>query len=260
MPRLASCSSIACVLLLLTPANARAATCPVPSGGSDSLAATDAAVRLEFIHQTLRDDQGAAQAWRTGWLVVLTVVDAAELSFAIAGTVTPNPPEGPGDSFRRFAVNLLREGRYGFYAGSITAAGGVGSVLLRTSRTAFDGDRVDLLVRNAQPGQDCAVLAAAEAFLRRDAHDEALAHGVIPHVVTGAASLATLLVIGLVFHRWPGAALNAGLGVAGGELLIATEPTKAVTALDRYRRGDLSIQTPPAVRVELSPAGLALRF
>jgi hypothetical protein len=61
----------------------------------------------------------------------------------------------------------------------------------------------------------------------------------VSHVFGDVGSLAIGAVLGFGLGHWRGAALQAGGGIVITELQIFTQPTGAVDALARYRRGHI---------------------
>jgi hypothetical protein len=120
----------------------------------------------------------------------------------------------------------------------------------------------------APPGTgECQLLAEAEGLLHRDAKGEAFGRSWLFHVGNVVVNVALGLVIAAGFHHWLSGGISSAVGIAVGEAQILTQPTGAVTALARYRRGDLGpapASAPAAPVISLAPlaapraAGIAL--
>jgi hypothetical protein len=80
---------------------------------------------------------------------------------------------------------------------------------------------------------------------------------VLQHVITIVLSAGYAAILGFGFKDKVGMAWNGGSAVVLGETQLLTSPTGAVSALERYRRGDLGVAAPARVSFGLEPLGVA---
>ncbi len=101
----------------------------------------------------------------------------------------------------------------------------------------------------------CAAVAVGERLLARDAASEAAGQKALLHLGNLALNFGSLMVMGMVFHRWGSAALQGLAGNLVGEIEIVSTPKVASVALDAYRRGDLGGHAPssPALSLAVVP-------
>ncbi len=120
--------------------------------------------------------------------------------------------------------------------------------------------QLTLPLRAARPrwhdgGDPCVALARAERALGRVERDQRFANGVAGHLGNLATNLIFAAILGFGYHRWPSAALSAGVGIPIGEANAFTQPHHLGDVLARYRTGQLDTRgTPgPALSVSWSP-------
>ena len=105
----------------------------------------------------------------------------------------------------------------------------------------------------------CSLLNTAELLFIRDAESEAFGVGPLVHVGNFAINIAGGLIIGLRRQRTLGALFVHGLvGIAVGEIQVATQPTDVVEDLRLYRRGRAR-RAPQPPRLGIAIAPLVLR-
>jgi hypothetical protein len=229
---------------LLSASGVRAQTCPAMPGAEPRLEAVPADVRIAFILSRLEAERPSALLWTRSFQIGYSALTVGQL---VAVPFTSDPV-----------------GRSILIIGSASSALALLPSLLLPLTVISDAPRMAELA--AGPGERCAVLAEAEAALRRGAESEAFASGILAHVGNVVVNLGIGLFIGLYYHRWPAAGITFALGVGVGELQILTQPTALVGDLRRYRTGEIEApEPPPAVGWAPGPvrpggAGLALAF
>ena len=209
------------VVLGLAEPRARAAECANIKGGVATLAQVDAATRLHFIQGELRHSARRARMWTWGWVMALGTLSGAQLALLPA---------------------YAQDAHVDLYVGAGTAFVGMASVIILPPSVMADQRRLDAIVRRAPPDADpCALLADAERFLVRDAKDADPRGRWLLHAGNVLLNLGAGLILGLAFDRWQTAFINGLAGIAIGEVLVLTRPTDAVSALLRYRMGELGV-------------------
>ncbi len=209
-------------LVLSSSARARAETlCPVQAGTEQQVAAIDGRVRLEWIDRRLSREAPRMRFWNWGW--------AIGIGAAGVGTLIAAPFVSP-------------ESRVDYYTGAGAAALGVLPFILSPPTTI--GAAHDLHVRlvSAPPVTDeqvCGMLADAEVKLIQSARNAALMTSAWAHLGNLAFNTGIVLFEGLLFHRWQGGLINGIAGLAVGEAVIFTQPTRVIRDLGDYNRGDL---------------------
>lgn len=218
--------------------------CPVPAGASASVGELDPSRRLAFIQSHLHEDARAARIWTGAW--------GAGYSVLTLGQLALTPAVSAGD-------------QKDLYVGAISSVGGVALLLAVPLTVMEDSPTLDALAAR-QPGQvDCAVLAEAERLLIQSARSEEEGRNWVMQGLNVVYNVATGLVLGLFFDRWPSAAITAASGWLIGEVMILTQPTGAQDALRLYRAGMPTTPTGLAaldwhVGVTLAPNHAGLQF
>ncbi len=77
-------------------------------------------------------------------------------------------------------------------------------------------------------GDPCADLARAGAVLARTARRERFGRRWVGHAGIVGFNLVTLLIQGFGWGEWKEAGISSVLGVAVGEVMVVTQPTKAL--------------------------------
>jgi hypothetical protein len=233
------------LLCVLLPGLARAQfRCPVPAGASASVGELAPAQRLTFIQSRLHEDARRARIWTGAWGAGYSVLTMGQLVLAPA---------------------FAPEERVDLYVGAVSSVGGVAALLAVPLDVMADSLALDALATR-QPGPvDCAVLAEAERLLVQSARSEEEGRGWLMQGANVVYNLATGLVLGLFFDRWPSAALTAVSGWLVGEVMILTQPTGAQDALGLYREGKAHSGGGLAaldwrVGVAIAPSHFDLRF
>jgi len=210
-------------VLLLTSSRALAETrCRAPIDGTKALADIDARLRLAWINDHLSREGHRMAVWNWGW--------AIGIGAAGVGTLIPVPFVAPED-------------RVDYYTGAVLAAVGVLPFILAPPKVIDDSRTLRARLELQPPRDDqevCALLADAEARLVRDARNEHLMNGWWAHAANVAINGAGFLFLGLGYHHWASAIANGLAGVAVGEAVIFTQPTRSVEDRERYMRGELA--------------------
>lgn len=252
---------ILCLAVLLFCSPVQAVECPVIAGGGAVLGQVDAARRIQFVRQTLLEDNQHAQAWSIGWMTFLSAAAAVQLGGAIVGTVVPVPPLTANNHFGHFLLTVLNTAADPFYVGTVTTLGGIASILINPPGSLKDAPMFDLLVQK-DGFSPCALLLEGEKLLLRDAKNEVDSRNYIGHLANVGVNLVANLIIGIFFHQWIAAAGGFVLGVGVGEIFIFTRPMTASTALARYQAGVLAPppSPPPHAQIEVQGPSVVVRF
>jgi hypothetical protein len=218
-------AAVVCLSLLAT--SARAATEAGTAGGdaasvaSDDDAALRAAedaevlARLRFIERRLEGEAACAQAWTWSWVGFNAAAGGYEVYRAV----------GAGNSAER--VDEI--------VGGAKALIGIIGRLARPLSARMGAAELRGIAE-ATPGERARKLAFAERLLERNARQAAQRHALLPHVLNASLNLAGAIVVWVVANA-PGTAwLSAGIGVAVGEVVIWTQPTRASQDLGDYER------------------------
>lgn len=202
---------------------ARAASCPAPSGADARLEAVAPEVRLDWIDARLGEARRSALVWSWAWGLGIGASGVGSLA------VVPF---------------VDREERVDWYTSAVSAAFGV--IPLAVTPPAVLRDARELHERRhltesrpLPPGEGCALLADAETRLVRDAEDQRRQQGWWMHAGNVAFNTGVLLFLGLGYHHWSSALINGIAGLAVGEALIFTQPTRTIDDLRAYRAGEL---------------------
>jgi hypothetical protein len=203
--------------------------CPPMSGAAPALSMQPASLRLDFVRSVMRDQARRARLWSWGWALGGTALIAG--NYAIA------------------ALADTADDRVDPIVGGTAAITIPAGILIKPLTVMSANDELeDYLARTASTAgarDACVTLARAEELLAISADDEALTAGWIAQVLAIGGNAAIGLFLGLGFDHWEGALLNGVGGIAVSEAQIFTQPTGAVSALERYRRGVLQARGEP---------------
>jgi hypothetical protein len=133
-------------------------------------------------------------------------------------------------------------------------------MLIDPLRVVSDQPKLEVLLDAVdwrRGGMECLVLGRAEQFLVRDSADEHRHASFTSHLLGIGYNLGVALVLGRGLGPWRAALLNGVGGIVVSEARRLTQPTGAVSALERYRAGDLGDSALSARPVSL---GLGLAF
>lgn len=202
---------------------AHAQHCPLPPDAQPALEHHDDATRLRFIEQTLQDAAKQERRFALGWSLTYTGLSAG------SWLILPL-----SDDPRQLVETAFNSGTSAFAA--LFSLIGPLSVVSDQRRLRT------LLTASTSPDRACATLAASERLFRHAAESEASARGAFAHVSSAAFNVGLGLVLAYALKRPDGAAINTSVGIALGELMIATRPTLATKRWQRYREGNLSMQ------------------
>lgn len=186
------------------------------------MAEIDGRARLQWIDGRLSREAPRMNLWNWGW--------AVGIGGAGVGTLIAAP----------FAS---RDSRVDYYTGAGAAAIGVAPFVLSPPRVVEDARALHGKLAGAAPQTDgdvCKLLAEAEDMLVRDARNEHATSAWWAHLGNLAFNAGITLFEGLAFHRWSGGLINGVSGLAVGEAVILTQPTRTIDDLAAYNRGELS--------------------
>jgi len=189
------------------------------SASADDRCPPDAEVRTQFIQRELQRDAANARMWSVGWGIT---------SVAVAG-----------GSFTLAALDSDKNARTGGYvwAGASLIPGAL--LLFFPLHVMHDARALDADVAG-EPDR-CLVLARAEAFLERDASQEAAGTAWYTHAVAIGFNLTLGAVLAYTLDDLRNNAISAGIGIVLSELQILTQPVGAVRTLRQYRAGALGM-------------------
>jgi len=220
-------------------------------GGARALAAEsggapdrEASGRIEFIQSALDAGAPAAERWWSGWLVGYSVATL-------------------GQSVGQYGTHDAKTKQDLLVGAATTGAGAAGQLAF-----PLDAGRLAARLRAmpaGTPDERTAKLAAAEAFLRRSAAQEALGRSWKAHAISGAVNLAAGLVVWKHYDRPARDGLvTFAIGQLVSEAQIFTQPTRAIRNLREYEaRSDFTGAAAPrssgsAWYVSPTPGGLAV--
>jgi hypothetical protein len=222
-------------------ADARAQTrCPAMPGASAALADVDAEARVAFLRSVMTDQASRARLWTWAW---------SGTGFGLAAGQYALIPLVPGD--KRFEEAF--EATAALY---IPAGIAVLPLRVRGDRETLEQFLADTETP-AGPMAPCLRVERAEELVALSADDEAAHTSALQHVITIVLSAGYAAILGFGFKDGIGMAWNGGSAVVLGEAQLLTSPTGAVSALERYRRGDLGTTPPPRVSFSVAPLGVA---
>jgi len=212
------------LLLLVTASTSGAEThCRPIAGGTEALTFIGAETRLHFIQGRLRHGARRARIWSWTWAGVYSA--SAVINFGLA-------------------ISADDDSRPGRYVGAGASLVGVASLAALPLKVMRDQRWLDRRIASAPADTDpCALLADAERLLLRGAASEAFGRGPLVHVGTFLFNTGIALILTLGYNRAEEGMIAAFIGLAVGELQIATQPVDVIHDLRRYRAGDLSVPT-----------------
>jgi len=223
--------------------SARAQTrCPAIEGGQQALADADAEARLAFVHATMRDQASRAKMWTWAWSGVGFGLAAGQ--YSLMAVVPAN---------KRFQQAF--EGTAALYLPA--------SIAVMPLQVRADDETLERFLADTEVDghgiAPCVRLERAEELLESSAHDEALHTNWLQHTLTIVLSGGYAAVLAVAFKNVADVIVNGGGALILGELQLWTSPTGAVSALERYRRGDIgtAAATAPRVSWTLAPLGVA---
>jgi hypothetical protein len=223
---------------LLPPGRAAAAECRAIAGGTPALAAIDAETRLRWLDQHLASGAARARIWAWTWRAAYTGITIGEVVLAVTAKNT--------------------EDRAADVVGGISSFIGVAANLILPLKIMGDERWWAAQYARSRGDDTCSLVNTAELLFIRDADSEAFGVGPLVHVGNFVINIAGGLVLGLGYGRWPAFAYTSLVGIAVGEIQVATQPTDAVADLRLYRAGQLAARPNPP-RLGLAMAPLILR-
>lgn len=228
---------VAVTVLLLVAQTASATECRVIDGGTPALGAIDAETRLHWLDQHLASGAARARIWAWTWRGAYTAITIGEVVLAVTAKTT--------------------EDRAADIVGASSAFIGVAANLVLPLKVI--GDQRWWQKHYAGSHDDtCSLLNTAELLFVRDAESEAFGVGPLVHVGNFVINIAGGLVLGLGYGRWPAFAYTSLVGIAVGEIMVATQPTDVIEDLRLYRAGELAAK-PNKPRLGLAMAPMILR-
>lgn len=223
------------LLAQLTVAGRSGATeCRSIAGGSEALAAIDAQTRLRWLDQHLASGAARARIWAWTWRAAYTGITIGEVALAATAKTT--------------------EDRAADIVGATSAFIGVAANLILPLKVMGDQRWWAKHYAGSQGDDVCALLNTAEMLFIRDAESEEFGVGPLVHVGNFAINIAGGLVLGLGYGRWPAFAYTSLVGIAVGEIMVATQPTDVIEDLRLYRAGQLAERpNPPRLGIAMAP-------
>lgn len=203
-----------------TRASAEVLCAPI-EGGSAALGAIDSGRRLDFIQRRLNADARRVRIWAWSWASIYT------------GLVVVNGT--------RLALSRSREDKID--NGTATGASMLGLAVLAIMPPAVLRDQARLariVARSGERDSDrCALVAAAERILLRDAASEAFSAGPLPHAGNFVFNMGLGLLLAVGFGRLDTGMIVALTGMTVGEIQMLSVRTRVRETLARYRSGAL---------------------
>jgi len=220
------------LLFVLSAGSAFGGECPtIIVGGQPALQHLKPQIRLRFIRERLRSDAHRARVWSYSWGAIYSSLTIGQF----------------------IAVPLVsRESRPDFYVGGGASLIGLLPLVVTPLKVMSDDKRLEEPNGDVPEADPCVSLARAEAFLIRDAANEAEGRSLLFHGGNVVVNAGIFFLMGAGFGHWTSATISLLTGIATGEIMILTQPLGALTSLQEYRTGDL---TPPTsgARITLVP-------
>jgi hypothetical protein len=212
------------------------ASCPAdPSVNAPLVDAKDPATRHAFIRARMEVGARRARAWSLAWGVTYGAAAVAQLT--AAPFVSPDT-------------------RKDLYVGASSALLGASIRTFAVPRVIRERRR---LARRADT-DPCAALQAAEQAMARSAKSEAFGHSLWLHLGALVYNAGIGVVLGVALHRPVSGARQASIGATVGQIMILTQPTTMLRALDEYRHGRLSGPQRGAFVPLVLPGGAGVGF
>jgi hypothetical protein len=186
------------------------ADCPSALDPDGRVSEAEAGARVERIGAALAEDAADAELWTGAWLLTYAAITAGQLGALVL-------LDDPGE-------------RTDLYVGIAGSFGALAGIPLFPLAVLEDGPLLATYDADV-----CRELAIAERTLERDAENEAMGVAWFVHVANVAVNLALGLLLGVGYDRWLSAAISAASGTAIGELMLFTQPTGAIDALEEMR-------------------------
>lgn len=197
--------------------------CAPIEGGSSALAAIDPGRRLDFIQRRLNADARRVRIWAWSWASIYT------------GLVVVN---GTRLALSRSRADMIDNG-------TATGASMLGLAVLAIMPPAVLRDQPRLariVARSGELDSDrCALVAAAERILLRDAASEAFSVGPLPHAGNFVFNMGLGLLLAVGFGRLETGMIVALTGITVGEIQMLSVRTRVRETLARYRSGAIDI-------------------
>ena len=213
----------------------RATECGNIAGGSPALAAIDAQTRLRWLDQHLASGAARARIWAWTWRAAYSGITVVEASLA---ATTNNASDRVSD-----------------IVGASSAFIGVAANVLLPLKVMGDQSWWARHYARSRSDDVCALLNTAELLFIRDAESEAFGVGPLVHVGNFLINIAGGLVIGYVDNgRWAPVLYTSIVGIAVGEIQVATQPTALLEDLRLDRAGQLAGRpNPPRLGIAMAP-------
>jgi hypothetical protein len=196
--------------------------CPLPARASAALGTLSPRARFHFIRATLADQAKRAFTWSSAW---------SFFGIAVAGETTALAA-AENDPKKRII----------WLANGLPALGFPGLILIDPLKVMADDRELEEIAEDdPTDAKLCENLARAEQMFAEDAADEKKKTGVFSHILCVLANVASSAVIVIGTGEWGSAIVNGVGGEVVSEINLYTLPTGAVSAIDRYRAGDLTL-------------------
>ena len=235
MPRPCLVALLAAAVQLLAVRPAGAQHCRSIAGGTPALEAIDAETRLHWLDQRLTSGAARARIWAWTWRAAYTGVVIVETSLA---ATTNNASDRVDD-----------------IVGASSAFIGVAANVILPLKVMGDQSWWAKHYARSHGDDVCSLLNTAELLFIRDAESEAFGVGPLVHVGNFLINIAGGLIIGYVDNgRWAPFLYTSIVGIAVGEIQVATQPTDVVEDLRLYRSGQLAARpNPPRLGIAMAP-------
>jgi hypothetical protein len=213
--------------------------CRSIAGGTATLEAIDAETRLHWLDQHLASGAARARIWAWTWRAAYSGVVIVETSLA---ATTNNDSDRVAD-----------------IVGASSAFIGVAANVILPLKIMGDQSWWAKHYARSRGDDVCSLVNTAELLFIRGAESEAFGVGPLVHVGNFLINIAGGLIIGYVDNgRWAPFLYTSIVGIAVGEIQVATQPTDAVEDLRLYRAGELAAR-PNRPRLGIAMAPLLLR-
>jgi hypothetical protein len=209
--------------------------CRSIAGGTPTLEAIDAETRLRWLDQHLASGAARARIWAWTWRAAYSGVVIVESSLA---ATTNNDSDRVAD-----------------IVGASSAFIGVAANVILPLKIMGDQSWWAKHYARSHGDDVCSLLNTAELLFVRGAESEAFGVGPLVHVGNFLINIAGGLVIGYVDNgRWAPFLYTSIVGIAVGEIQVATQPTDVVEDLRLYRAGQLAARpNPPRLGIAMAP-------